>query len=569
MDRLQSRQDPLLNSETYQYDKNGRVVSYVDRRGVATNYSYDSLGRRTFAGFGFNGSSYDSTINYTFDAADRLRQTVDSLTGTITRTFDGLDGLLSEVTPQGTVSYTYDADERRQTMTVAGQSEVQYSFDPDSRLTQTAQNSSTVTFGYDSDGRRTSLTLPNGVTVAYGYDQASELTTIQYQSPSATLGNLVYAYDLAGRRTGVTGSFARTNLPSPVAGAQYNVNNQLTQWGSVSPTYDNNGNLQNDGINSYSWNSRNQLASMNNATDVFTYDSFGRRITKSIAGTAKSFLYGGRNVVQELQGANPTANLLTGGIDEILQRTDSSGTWNLLADALGSTLALSDRTGAIQTQYTYEPFGNTTATGASSTNVNQYTGRELDETGLYFYRARYYKASIGRYISEDPIGFNGGVNLYEIVTDDPINNTDPTGEDCRTIGPWTFCWGQQGEYPSEIAVDDAHEASHRADGLASQLLTDFSPAACDDQESRAFAAEIPVIDARLRELANQHCPKADEERRRLMTERQLAQDIANDARQYCRDVHKYNPFYQPWLRPGEWQGGYPTAGPAVDDPRAP
>ncbi len=74
---------------------------HTDRRGVITGYSYDALGRRVFAGFGYNGSSYDDTINYTFDAGNRLTYALDSLTGTIHRVFDGLDGLRSETTSQG------------------------------------------------------------------------------------------------------------------------------------------------------------------------------------------------------------------------------------------------------------------------------------------------------------------------------------------------------------------------------------------------------------------------------------------------------------------------------------
>ena len=429
MDRLQTRQDSLGSSESYQYDANSRVQWYTDRRGVITGYSYDSVGRRVFAGFGYNGSSYNSTINYTFDVGDRLTDTLDSLAGAIHRTFDGLGGLLSETTPQDSVSYTYDANERRKTMTVAGQPTVQYTLDAAGRLTQIAQNSNNVSFTYDAAGRRTSLTLPNGVLAKYGYDQASELISVKYHSGSAALGDLEYTYDPAGRRTGVTGSFARTNLPNAVSGATYNQNNQLTQWGSTSPTYDPNGNLQNDGINSYSWNSRNQLASMNAGTDVFSYDSFGRRIAKSISGNAKAFSYDGVNIVQQLQGGNATSNLLTGSVDEVFLRIDSSGTWNFLTDALGSTTALADSTGEIQTQYTYEPFGNTTVTGAATGNTNQYSGRELDETGLYFYRARYYSSQTSRFLSEDPLGFRGsGPNLYEYGGNDPISNKDPEGK---------------------------------------------------------------------------------------------------------------------------------------------
>jgi hypothetical protein len=87
----------------------------------------------------------------------------------------------------------------------------------------------------------------------------------------------------------------------------------------------------------------------------------------------------GVNAVQELSGGTPTANLLTGlGIDEVLQRTDSAGPWSFLMDGLGSTFALTDSAGLVQGEYTYEPFGKTTATGAASTNAFKYTGREDD-----------------------------------------------------------------------------------------------------------------------------------------------------------------------------------------------
>jgi len=82
----------------------------------------------------------------------------------------------------------------------------------------------------------------------------------------------------------------------------------------------------------------------------------------------------------------PTANLFNGRVDEVLTRTDASGTSNYMADGLGNTMALVDGAGSIQTQYTYEAFGQTTTTGSASTNQRQYTGRENDGTGLYFYR---------------------------------------------------------------------------------------------------------------------------------------------------------------------------------------
>src|SRR2546427_7683550 len=240
-------------------------------------------------------------------------------------------------------------------------------------------------------------------------------------------------FDLACRRTSAGGSFARTGLPLALSTATYNANNQLTQWGTASLTSDLNGNLTGDGVNNYSWDARNQLASITAASGgstiaTFQYDAFGRRASKTVVGTTTSFLYDGVNAVQELSGSTPTANLLTGGVDQVFSRTDSTGAFTPLTDALGSTITLTDSTGAVQTQYTYGPFGNTTVSGPSSNNSFQYTGRENDGTGLYYYRARYYSPGYQRFISEDPIGFNGGINVYAYTFDSPTNYSDAGGQ---------------------------------------------------------------------------------------------------------------------------------------------
>jgi RHS repeat-associated protein len=447
MDRVATRKDPLGNQESYQYDGNGNLTQFTDRRGKITTYTYDSLNRRSFAGFGRQvGPTYESTIGYSFDGGNRLTSAIDSITGTITRGFDGLDRSTSETSPQGSISYTYDAAGRRATMTVAGQSAVNYNFDNADRLTQITQGTSAVQFAYDGVSRRTSLTLPNGVVVSYGYDIASDLTGINYQLGLNTLGNLAYAYDLAGRRVQAGGSFARTGLPQAVTTTAYNAANQLTQWGTATPTYDANGNTLSDGTNTYVWNARNQLASMNSSGETFQYDPFGRRVSKKIVTASTNYLYDGVNPVQELSATTPTANLLTGGTDEYFTRADGAGARSFLTDALGSTLGLTDTTGTIQTQYTFDPFGNTTASGASSTNSYEYTGRENDGTGVYFYRARYYSPTLQRLISEDPLLLGNAALVpefrspstasrvnpplpqpYSYANDNPVSYADPSG----------------------------------------------------------------------------------------------------------------------------------------------
>jgi RHS repeat-associated protein len=106
-----------------------------------------------------------------------------------------------------------------------------------------------------------------------------------------------------------------------------------------------------------------------------------------------------------------------------------------LRDALGNTIAIVDSNGVVRTSYTYEPFGNTSVTGTTNTNEFQYTGRENESNGLYFYRARYYSPLLGRFISEDPIGFGGGLNLYSYVFDSPTNLTDASGNCPTCIDP--------------------------------------------------------------------------------------------------------------------------------------
>jgi RHS repeat-associated protein len=275
------------------------------------------------------------------------------------------------------------------------------------------------------------LTLANGVVVEYDYDGASQLTGITYRNGAAVLGNLTYSYDNNGRRTQVGGSYARTGLASALASTTHNAANQLTQRGATTFTYDTNGNIQGDGTSTYTWNARDQLVSMTapSLTASFQYDALGRRINKTINSVSTSYLYDGNNAVQELQGPTPVANILNGGLDEAYSRTDGDGARTLLSDGPGSTVALLDSTGTAMTQYTYEPFGNTSTSGVSSSNPSQYTGRENDSTGLYYYRGRYYSPSLQRFISEDPIGIAGGINLYAYVNNNPITYRDPFGLD--------------------------------------------------------------------------------------------------------------------------------------------
>ncbi len=244
------------------------------------------------------------------------------------------------------------------------------------------------------------------------------------------MGDLTYTYDAAGQRTTVGGSFARTGLPHALASATYDAGNRLATWPGQIFGYDLNGNLTSDGTTTYTWNARNELTALTGGASAgFSYDGIGRRRGKTISGTTTNFSYDGLNVVQEATGGGtPTANLLTGlGIDETFTRTDATGARTLLIDAIGSTQALADAAGTVQSSYTYDAFGATSVSGATTTNAAQFTGRENDGTGLYFLRARYYNPQSQRFLSEDPIGHKGGANLFAYAADRPTEYLDPLG----------------------------------------------------------------------------------------------------------------------------------------------
>ena len=449
MDRLHTRTDALQRQESYTYDHGGNLATFTDRKGQQSAYTFDGIGRPTSVVFGVGQGV--SNISFSYDGGNRMTQAVDSAYGTLTRGFDQLDHLTSESGPQGSIAYSYDNVGRRTSMQVAGQPQVIYAWDNADRLSSITQGTNTVGFVYDNANRRSTLTLPNGISANYSYDADSHITGISYSLGGNPAGDISYSYDTLGHRTGMSGSLATMNLPLPITSTTYDAANELINLNGGTISYDANGNTTSDGIHNYAWDARNQLASIDNGGAAsFAYDPFGRRTFKAIGGSGTNFLYDGSNAVQELSGSSPIANTLIGGIDERFLRTDATGTLSYLSDTLGSTLALSDSNGINQVQYGYDPFGGTTQSGASTTNSYAYTGRELDTAGLYYYRARYYTPTSGRFLSEDSLRFLGGdANLYAYASDSPINNSDPTGN-C----PW--CIGAAFGFGTDLTMQLIH-----------------------------------------------------------------------------------------------------------------
>jgi RHS repeat-associated protein len=308
-------------------------------------------------------------------------------------------------------------------------------YDPASQVTQilhqltaTSATINQAAYAYNPVGNRTSLTDKRG-SQAFGYDTLDRLTSASHPllaTPQA------FAYDAVGNRT--------------TGGSVVNAGNQLTADATHSYQYDENGNLTRKTLlatgnfSQYTYDAENRLTKVEefaagNPTPMFTstyrYDGLGRRIEKVANGQTKRYVYDGEDILLEYDGANVLQARYTHGpgIDEPIAVTKGSNTFFYHQDGLGTVTDLTDSTGATAKSYSYDAYGNIVDQTGTVEQPYTYTGRELDaESGLYYYRARYYDPTSGRFLQKDPIGFSGGdLTLYKYVGNNPVRWVDPLG----------------------------------------------------------------------------------------------------------------------------------------------
>jgi RHS repeat-associated protein len=511
--------------ETYGYDSFGNLTSKTDRKGNTIQYVYDSLYRLT-------SKTYpDSTVaNYVYDLVGKIQQVSDP-TGTYAFAYDNMGRLIGTTTQYSFLtghnfqnSYTYDAASNRTSLTAPDGSTNTYSYDTLNRLTTlTSSLTGQFGFGYDALSRKTQLTRPNNVTTNYTYDGLSHLLSVLHQAGSTTLDGASYGYDYAGNRTsktnylnGTTSNYGYDAIyellqvtqggsttesysydavgnrlsSSGVPSYSYNSSNELTSNSSGNYTYDASGNTLSDPSGkSYSWDFENRLTQAvvpgtNGGTTTFKYDPFGRRIEKISPSFTSVFVYDGSNLIETVNGSGAEiANYTqTQNIDEPLAELRGSTADYYEGDGLGSITSLSGSAGTIANTYTYDSFGNLTASTGTARNYLQYTGREFDpETGIYEYRARYYAPVIGRFISEDQSGFQGGLNFYKYVQNNPLLLNDPTGLSPQgawgtATDLWCYSWGEK--YCNTYHSNDAVTAELSNSGAMADIQNKFQKNHC-------------------------------------------------------------------------------------------
>ena len=460
------------------------VQSRTDRRGVTTSYAYDTFGRIT-AGPG--AATYDgqnvagsSGHTYTYDTSYRvLTDTLDS-GDKITYTYAGGGASTHFATysvapptgvtaPTQTVTYNYDSAGRigginwsyGPAFTVSRTPTGRYSsigtpigsrtytYDNQDRLLTVDDPVTSFSYGYDenwSGGPGTFLGLRTSVNAGgpaamqhlgltkYQYDAAYRLTRADYQS-----GFDAWTYDAIGNRlTHATPSWT-FNYTYYKNGSNPNNGQRLATDGATngSYTYDGNGNVTGTNVSPsmYVWDSANLLTQDLLTGSTFGYDFLGRRTLKTLSGVTTRYVPVGFNTVRE---RNTSTNaiidyLFAPGIDEPLARRNADGTINYFSvDGLGSVVAVSNGSGAVQEAVNYSPWGELLGSWSS---LFGYTGREQASASLWNYRARHYQPLTGRFMSEDPRRYAEGINFYTYVQNNPTDATDPSGMQLYQPGP--------------------------------------------------------------------------------------------------------------------------------------
>jgi RHS repeat-associated protein len=248
------------------------------------------------------------------------------------------------------------------------------------------------------------------------------------------LEDLQYEFNLDDEVSKITSLAFAPLAPTTRAVSVADSANRIGQVGAASLTFDTEGQTASKtdvlGASSYQWDARGRLvqASLPNGQIVsYGYDALGRRTSRMTGGSTTTFQYDGADVVIDRVSGGNAIDYLTGpDIDNILRQTGGTfGSLYYLQDHLGSTTALTSTGGALVEQQQYEVFG---ANGGSLQTRYGYTGRERDElTGLMYYRARWFDSQQGRFLSEDPLGFDESANFYTYGENNPISYTDQLG----------------------------------------------------------------------------------------------------------------------------------------------
>ncbi|HEU5271549.1 MAG TPA: RHS repeat-associated core domain-containing protein, partial [Jatrophihabitans sp.] len=468
--------NPDSRVTTTGYDAAGHITSTKDPAGATTNLTVDPAGLVT--AISYSDGVTPNVSSETYDPDGRKTAMTDG-TGTSSWSYDTFGELTAAVNGAGaSTSYGYDSRGDETSIGYPDGRTVSNGYDNAGQLTSVNDGSNTTSLGYNGDGENTTLTYPNGTTVSNGYDNADEQTSTTLTSGSTTLGAISYGRDPAGQvssrtpsgaipgtaqtysytaleqlSTDSSGSFAydAANNPTTVLTAtqKFDPASQLcwSTTGTVTgtptctapPTGATTYTFNTDGertattpatgtASTFSYNQAAELtsASTPSGSGSYGYDGNGLRTSKTVGGVTTRYTWGikdGKNVLL----TDGSTDYIYGPGGLVIEQIATSGTSYLVHDQLGSTVALTNSSGAVSGGYGYTSYGGVlTHTGTAATPIQYGDGYTDVETGLIYLQARYYDPATAQFLTIDP-QLASTNEPYAYVDDNPLNLIDPLG----------------------------------------------------------------------------------------------------------------------------------------------